>query len=89
MQVVPQQGESEGHPMSLSAFEQLGGRGTARKWRRSLTTLDGSEVITLGEWMERYQVVPGTEGKHESTIITGVKPLRSCCESTVHSTWRC
>uniref|UniRef100_A0A383VU85 Uncharacterized protein n=1 Tax=Tetradesmus obliquus TaxID=3088 RepID=A0A383VU85_TETOB len=66
MQVVPQQGESEGHPMSLSAFEQLGGRGTARKWRRSLTTLDGSEVITLGEWMERYQVVPGTEGKHVS-----------------------
>lgn len=47
--------------MSLSAFEQLGGRGTARKWRRSLTTLDGTELVSLGEWFERYQVLPGTQ----------------------------
>ncbi|KAF6258002.1 hypothetical protein COO60DRAFT_1163437 [Scenedesmus sp. NREL 46B-D3] len=52
--------------MSLSAFEQLGGRGTARKWRRSVTTLDGSEAVSLGEWMERYQVMAGTEAKHAS-----------------------
>jgi hypothetical protein len=47
--------------MSLSAFEQLGGRGAARKWRRSLTALDGEEAISLGEWMERYQILPGSD----------------------------
>eukprot|EP00775_Hariotina_reticulata_P002645 gene2645-2945_t len=61
MQVVPQSGQFEGQPMSLSAFEQLGGRGAARKWRRSLTALDGEEAISLGEWMERYQILPGSD----------------------------
>lgn len=61
--------QCEGQPMSLSAFEQLGGRGTARKWRRSLTTTDGDEVISLGEWLERYQITPGSE-KHVSPKIS-------------------
>ena len=48
-----------GQLLSPSKFEQLGGRGTTRKWRRSLTvvpTQQGEDpAMTLGEWMKKFQ----------------------------------
>jgi hypothetical protein len=48
-----------GQLLSPSKFEQLGGRGTTRKWRRSLTvvpTQQGDDpAMTLGEWMKKFQ----------------------------------
>jgi hypothetical protein len=51
--------QREGQPMSLSQFEILGGRGSARKWRRSVSVLDQGAVISLGDWLEKYQEGPG------------------------------
>jgi hypothetical protein len=54
--------QREGQPMSLSQFEILGGRGSARKWRRSVSVVDQGVVISLGDWLEKYQEGPGEGG---------------------------
>lgn len=48
--------------MSLSQFEILGGRGSARKWRRSVSVQDEGHMISLGDWLEKYAEQPGSEG---------------------------
>jgi hypothetical protein len=51
--------QREGQPMSLSQFEILGGRGSARKWRRSVSVQDEGQMISLGDWLEKYAETPG------------------------------
>lgn len=51
--------QREGQPMSLSQFEILGGRGSARKWRRSVSVQDDGQMISLGDWLEKYAETPG------------------------------
>jgi hypothetical protein len=48
--------------MSLSQFEILGGRGSARKWRRSVSVEDEGQMISLGDWLEKYAEAPGEGG---------------------------
>lgn len=45
--------------MSLSQFEILGGRASARKWRRSVSVEDEGSMISLGDWLEKYAEGPG------------------------------
>lgn len=69
----------DGKSLTPSAFERLGGKGTCKKWRKSLrvTIDDGQHDIALGRWLLENTAAPAVEDTAAEDKQGEVEPLQS------------